>query len=493
MDELNNALDKLKENKSEENIQNIIKIIKINNDKKMIDAFTSFIIREKYFDDTIFFPSIISLYLNFINIDSILENVLEIIEKSPPYNNKYIAMYLLLINGYTLTQEQFDKYIYILIKSKSDSLYIKLSSNDVVYPLNINKMKSMLMHTLYLNMNSIFDLYIADVMDIDSEIIDIIYNSPNKIIETLVRTNNKNKFVKILFESKIINKFLIDFDIKNNLEFVAYLSSNDCSLPFLKENISIFNIPLIQDSIKNNIYIYKSHLIFDFLINEAIFCFDVKDLENACSVFFDNLNNDINIFNMIYSLLNHKISPSSQCIINLVNNFKNHRKKSIDFLNKQDLIRWFRQQKIDNEDKKIKYILDIINIFENFGYVLKHEDFYYLTQNRIALENIAKYNFDLNDKNFQEICAKNLFFPYDMKLKQKYFYHVFKNKLLLQDIIKISNKFNLKPNLLCLKTFYKTKPHQNIVKSIIKKYGLKPRIKTTNKQNNSNIKKTLQN
>jgi hypothetical protein len=495
MDKLNEALEKLKENKTAENMNNIIDMIKINIDKKIIDSFTDVVIKEKYFDNVTFTLPIISLYLNSIKIDFILEYIFKIIEKSSSYNNKYLFMYHLLKNEYKLTQDQFNKYIHILIESTSGYKFIKSDSNDIVHRLNMNNIKNLLKYTSDLNMDSILELYTLDIMDIDSEIIDIIYKSPHKIIETLIQTNNKNKFVKILFGSKIINKFLADFDIKNNLEFIVYLTSNDCSLYFLKENISNINISLICDSIKKNIYKYKSNLTFDFLLNEVQLYFDTKDLENICSVFFDNFNdNDTNenCFYIIYSLLNHKISPTSQCIKNLIDNFENHRKKLIEFLNGQDIVHWYRQQKIETENKKIKYILDIINIFENFGYIMTYEDFYYLTKYKITLENIEKYNFDLNDKIFQEICAENLFFPYNMKLKQEYFYLVFKNKLLFQDILKLSNKFNLKPDILCLETLCKTNPRPNLIKTLLVKYNLKLSNDFIDNLPNSSIKKILQ-
>lgn len=482
MEKINKALRKLHEKPNHENITNINTIIQMHDNEDisknvMIDIVTNFLIKEKLFDYEKLTNNIINMYLSFIKINLSSEYIFKIIENSSSYKNQFCFIYSLVYNKYKLTQQQFDKYVQIIIQSKPKQNLIRCSSQmNIIYPFDMNQMKLLFHYTSELNMDSIFNLYLLDIMDIDSDIINIIYRSPEKIIELLAQTNKKKEFTGNLFKSKIINKFLSDLDIKNNPEYIINLASNDCVLYFFKENIEKNNCMIVSKSLKEIIFKNKSYLIFDFLLNDLDIKFSSNDLEFFCSYFFDNWNNkeDINnLFKIIFSLLNNKIAPTSLCLKNLINNFADNRNKLINFLDSQDIIHWYRQKIIEQENEKIKYILDAINIFENFGYVLNYEDLYILTKNKITINNIKKYNFDFNDNKFQEICAEYIFFPYDMKLKQEYLYLIFKNKHLLRDIFKIINNFNLKVDIKCLETLCKLNRRPILIKTIMKKYNLK--------------------
>ena len=244
---------------------------------------------------------------------------------------------------------------------------------------------------------------------------------PAEVFKYAIKTLGFSEITNLFFsyEKCIIDSNILKTCIENNRsEYIEQI---------LKKGIPVNN-EILNNSIKNS-----NLKIFRILLSHGI-TLNISHLELACQYSSSE---------MVNFLLDSKLIPTQKCVTNLFSNQRTH-----DSIHCKE---------------------EIFNSLLKYGYKLTYDDVLLATRNKVQINNFYTYNIKLDDK-YLDICAEQMFYPYDFK-------DVRPNSKTLQKACKSSHsnlaaiknlvKAGAVPDTLCLREACKKKNNYAIIKYLI--------------------------
>jgi hypothetical protein len=129
-----------------------------------------------------------------------------------------------------------------------------------------------------------------------------------------------------------------------------------------------------------------------------------------------------------------------------------------------------------NSDIDKSYILTIIDLFINCGYILEYDDLVIMIKNKLELNSIEDYNISLNkDDTLIKVCAQTSFYPYNIKPTLQCLEIECDKRGNFTQIKKII-KSGIKPNIICLQNACKYQGNIKTIQYLINEHKIYPDI-----------------